>query len=90
MVTIKHDLEWFYATISAWLEKGELTGAIDVISRDGEPETLQAVVRSYTDFDVWYSNGKTYKTYQHAFTALGAAIDKINPDHKSLNDYWAK
>jgi len=88
MATIKHDCEWFYASISAWLEKGELTDAISVITRDGEPETLLAVVRSYTDFNVYYCNGKPYKTYQHAFAAIGAAIDRANPEHKPLNDNW--
>lgn len=87
-VRITHDAEWFDASISAWLEKGDLAGAIDVITRDGQPETLLAVVRSYSDFDVWYCNGKTYTKYQTAFAALGAAIDRMNPEHRPLNDQW--
>ena len=90
MATISLDTELFYASLSAWLEKADLPGALDVITREGQPETLLAVVRSYTEFNVWYSNGKTYKTYQHAYAALGAAIDKLNPEHKPLSDCWTE
>lgn len=89
-VTITHDAKRFDASISAWLEKGELTGAMDVITRDGEPETLLVVVRSYIDFNVWYCNGKTYTKYQTAYGALGATIDRINPDRQPLNDFWER
>ncbi len=86
--TIKHDAEQFELMIRVWRNKDDLTGAIDVITRDGQPENLLAVVRSLEDFDTWYCNGKTYTSYQHAFAAIGAAIDRVNPDHKPLNDRW--
>lgn len=90
MAKIKHDPEMFQAEISLRLYKECLTDGIDVITRDGDPSTLLAVVRSYGDFDVHYSNGKTYTKYQHAFAAIGAAIDRANPEHKPLNDHWEK
>lgn len=90
MAKIKHDPEMFLAEISLRIDKGCLTEGIDVINRDGEPGTLLAVVRSYGDFDVWYCNGKPYTKYQHAFAAIGAAIDRVNPEHAPLDDLWAE
>lgn len=85
---IHHDAELFRAEIALRLYKENLTDAIDVITRDGEPQTLLAVVRSYEDPFLYYCNQKYYKTYQHAYAAIGAAIDKANPDHKPLSDRW--
>jgi hypothetical protein len=89
-VTIHHSDELFRAEIALRIYKGNLTGAIDVITRDGEPETLLAVVRSYEDPGMYYCNQKYYKTYQHAYAAIGAAIDKANPEHSPLNDFWTE
>lgn len=86
--TIRHDAEWFLATIHVWIGKGELTGAIDVITRDGKPDELLAVVRSYENFYLYYCDGKTYTTYQQAYAAIGAAIDEANPGHRPLSDHW--
>lgn len=90
MSKIVHDAEMFAAEISMRVYDESVTDAIDVITRDGEPETLLAVVRSLADFNVYYSNQKYYKTYQHAYAAIGAAIDKANPEHRPLNDHWAE
>lgn len=86
--TIRHDAEQFQVMVGIWLGKRDLVGAIDVITREGQPENLLAVVRSFTDFDLWYCNGKVYTTYQHAYAAIGAAIDRANPDHRPLSDRW--
>ncbi|MCA1773949.1 MAG: hypothetical protein LC677_15615 [Halomonas sp.] len=88
MSKIRHDAELFASEIALRVYDESVTDAIDVITRDGEPETLLAVVRSVTDFGLYYSNGKTYTTYQHAYAAIGAAIDKANPEHRPLNDHW--
>lgn len=90
LAKIKHDAEAFHAEIAMRVYDESVTDAIDVITRDGEPETLLAVVRSLVDFNVYYSNQKNYKTYQHAYAAIGAAIDKANPEHQPLNKHWAK
>ncbi|MGP9772200.1 hypothetical protein [Halomonas citrativorans] len=90
MSKIIHDAEMFAAEIAVRVYDESVTDAIDVITRDGEPETLLAVVRSLIDFDVYYSNQKYYKTYQHAYAAIGAAIDKANPEHRPLNTHWAE
>ncbi|GAA1352812.1 hypothetical protein [Falsarthrobacter nasiphocae] len=86
--TIRHDAGWFETSIRTWIDKGDLNGAIEVISREGQPGELLAVVRSYEDFYLYYCNGKTYKTYQHAYAAIGAAIDRVNPNHQPLTDQW--
>ncbi|MGP9768549.1 hypothetical protein ACT3UM_22780 [Halomonas sp. AOP13-D3-9] len=88
MSKIRHDAEMFANVIASRIEDESVTDAIDVITRDGEPETLLAVVRSELDFNLYYSSGKTYTKYQHAYAAIGAAIDKANPEHKPLNDRW--
>lgn len=88
MAKIRHDAEAFLAEISMRVYDESLTDAIDVITRDGDPKALLAIVRSSTDFNVHYTNGKDYTTYQHAFAAIGAAIDRVNPDHRPLNDRW--
>lgn len=85
---IRHDAEFFASVIASRVADESVTDAIDVITREGEPETLLAVVRSELDFGLYYANGKTYTKYQHAFAAIGAAIDKANPEHKPLNDRW--
>lgn len=88
MSKIRHDADMFASVIASRVADETVTDAIDVINRDGEPETLLAVVRSEIDFDLYYSNQKYYTTYQHAFAAIGAAIDKANPGHRPLNDRW--
>lgn len=88
MSTIRHDADMFASVIASRVADETVTDAIDVITRDGEPETLLAVVRSEVDFGLYYCNGKPYTTYQHAFAAIGAAIDRANPEHKPLNDHW--
>lgn len=88
MSKIRHDAEMFANVIASRIADESVTDAIDVIARDGEPETLLAVVRSEIDFDLYYSNGKNYTKYQHAYAAIGAAIDHANPEHKPLNDHW--
>lgn len=89
--TIVHDIEQFRLHLGLQLaeaDHGGVMAAIDVITRDGEPETLMAVVRDHGDRQIWYSTGKTYSTYQHAFGAIGAALDGINPQHSPLSDEW--
>ncbi|BBI65479.1 hypothetical protein HSBAA_PA_0820 (plasmid) [Vreelandella sulfidaeris] len=61
MAKIKHDAEAFHAEIAMRVYDESVTDAIDVITRDGEPETLLAVVRSLVDFNVYYSNQKTIR-----------------------------
>ncbi|MGP9633717.1 hypothetical protein ACT3R7_11690 [Halomonas sp. AOP43-A1-21] len=90
MAKIRHDAEAFDSEIYWRIYKEKLIDGINVITRDGEPETLLVVVRSLEDHDLHYSNGKTYKKYQHAFAALGAAIDRVNPEHNPLDDQFAK
>ncbi len=90
MSKIRHDEKAFKGEIAMRVYDETVTDAIDVITRDGEPETLLAVVRSTLDFDLYYSNGKTYRKYQHAFAAIGAAIDQANPEHRPLNDHWVE
>jgi len=88
--TIHHDPERFAEEIALVVYKGKVLEYIDVVSRDGKPEELLAVVRGYAHDGNLYSNGKTYSTYQHAFAAIGAAIDRCNPEHKPLNDMWSQ
>jgi len=87
-VLIHHDPERFAQELAVLTSKGKVLDYIDVVSRDGRPGELLAAVRSYAHDDNWYSNGKVYRTYQHAFAAIGAAIDRANPDHAPLNDRW--
>lgn len=88
--TIIHDAERFALELATLTHKQKVLGYIDVVSRDGKPEELLAVVRGYAHDGNWYSNGKTYSSYQHAFAAIGAAIDRCNPDHNPLDDQWSQ
>lgn len=85
--TIKHDLETFNTEIAIHTVKQRVFDYIDVVTLDGNPDELLAVVFGYTD-DVWYSNGKRYKSYQHAFTAIGAAIDRSKTWQGPITDRW--
>lgn len=88
--TIIHDAEQFAGTIATLTYKQKVLMYVDVINRDGRPGELLAVVRDYSHNGNWYSNGKVYSTYRHAFAAIGAAIDRCNPDHNPLDDQWSE
>lgn len=86
--TIIHDRDQFELELAVLTSKAKVLDYIDVVSRDGKPDELLAVVRGYAHDGNWYSNGKTYSSYRHAFAAIGAAIDRCNADHAPLNDRW--
>lgn len=87
-VTINHDPEQFDLELAVLVSKCKALLYIDTVTRDGKPDELLAVVRGYAHDGNWYSNGKVYRTYRHAFAAIGAAIDRCNPDHRPLDDHW--
>lgn len=87
-VTIYHDKEAFEQEIATLVWKQKLFMYIDVVSRDSAPNELLAVVRGYANDGSWYSNGKTYSSYRHAFAAIGAAVDAVNPQRSPLSDEW--
>lgn len=92
-ISIEHNAEKFRHYLALHLgdpEHGGVMGAVDVISRDEHPGELLLVVRDHIDWDRWYASGKVYTRYQHAFAALGAALDGINPQHARLSDTWER
>lgn len=56
----------------------DLDGCVAIIRREEEPEDLIIIVRNIHDLDTnsWITDGKKYTTYQQAYAALGAEIDK--------------
>lgn len=90
MSTITNDAELFREHLARHLgnaKNGGIMAAIDVITRDDNPDELLAVVCDADDLsgDWWYSTGRIYETYQHAFTAIGAAIDAINTEYAPIS-----
>jgi hypothetical protein len=88
MSTIEHNAEQFRHSLARHLggaDQGGIMAAVDVTTRDSNPSELVAIVADPDDPERWYSSGKTYTSYQHAFTALGAAIDAINPQRAPLS-----
>ena len=61
LAKIKHDAEAFHAEIAMRVYDESVTDAIDVITRDGEPETLLAVVRSLVDLHYEFEKSKSAK-----------------------------
>ena len=62
-------------------------GTIKMIPKNQNKMTIQALIKNWNDYDVYYSD--TYDGY-HPRAALGVMFDPINNDTKLVGNRWKK
>ena len=73
----------FIGALIIWNSKGRMLEGFDIIQF--EDETYWPVAFDYMDFERQYlTAGGPYKTWRGAYSAVGAALDKVEANTKAI------
>jgi hypothetical protein len=73
----------FIGALIIWNSKGRMLDGFDIIQF--EDETYWPVAFDYMDFERQYlTAGGPYKTWRGAYSAVGAAFDKVEANNKAI------